>query len=316
MRVHEDTRLEIGPARPLADLRHVMCECQGTEGRSRRVEGLIVALDGLVQAVPRRVDTQAYHRVTDAARAALAASDQAALTEPQWQHVDDVLAAFVPDFARAEGVEGQRREMIDEVVEALLVVHGRAASLVQSWTQKHRYELERRLQQERRRGLTRVVVRAWREEVDGRKARSLRVAVPKGRLVEAGRHADRLGSGDCLSTEHVPWWPPPRDMKAALQAPDNEALLERLRNQRRGHEGRGVWGVAACGAVCRACELDGAAAPNVCAAGGGRQIATAQAESGTVAATVAERDAERLGSGHDERRWWQQGGDERRDERQ
>jgi len=86
----------IGPARPLADLRHVMCECQGTEGRSRRVEGLIVALDGLVQAVPRRVDTQAYHRVTDAARAALAASDQAALTEPQWQHVDDVLAAFVP----------------------------------------------------------------------------------------------------------------------------------------------------------------------------------------------------------------------------
>jgi len=94
--VHEDTRLEIGPARPLADLRHVMCECQGTEGRSRRVEGLIVALDGLVQAVPRRVDTQAYHRVTDAARAALAASDQAALTEPQWQHVDDVLAAFVP----------------------------------------------------------------------------------------------------------------------------------------------------------------------------------------------------------------------------
>jgi len=64
--------------------------------------------------------------------------------EPQWQHVDDVLAAFVPDFARAEGTEGQRREMIDEVVEALLVVHGRAASLVQSWTQKHRYELERR----------------------------------------------------------------------------------------------------------------------------------------------------------------------------
>eukprot|EP00964_Phaeocystis_antarctica_P056583 scaffold33393_cov62-Phaeocystis_antarctica.AAC.1 len=218
--VHEDTRLEIGPARPLADLRHVMCECQGTEGRSRRVEGLIVALDGLVQAVPRRVDTQAYHRVTDAARAALAASDQAALTEPQWQHVDDVLAAFVPDFARgAEGVEGQRREMIDEVVEALLVVHGRAASLVQSWTQKHRYELERRLQQERCRGLMRVVVRVWREEADGRKARSLRVAVPKGRLVEAGRHAGRLGSGDCLSTEHVPWRPSPRDLKAALQAP-------------------------------------------------------------------------------------------------
>eukprot|EP00964_Phaeocystis_antarctica_P104519 scaffold69616_cov18-Phaeocystis_antarctica.AAC.1 len=32
-----------------------------------------------------------------------------------------------------------------------------------------------------------------------------------------------------------------------------------------------------CGAVCGACGLDGAAAPNVCAAGGERQIAAAQA---------------------------------------
>ena len=33
----------------------------------------------------------------------------------------------------------------------------------------------------------RTVVRAWREEADGRKARSLRIAVPKG-IVEEGRH--------------------------------------------------------------------------------------------------------------------------------
>ena len=177
--------------------------------------------------------------MTEAARAALAASDQAALTESQWQHVNDVLAAFVPDFARAESTEGQRREMIDEVLEALLVVHGRAASLVQSWRQKHKYELERRQQQERCRGLMRTIVRAWWEEADGRKARSLRVAVPKGTLVEAGWHAGRLGSGDCLSTENVPWRPTPKDLKAALQAPEDEALLERLREQRRGCELRG-----------------------------------------------------------------------------
>ena len=70
-----------------------------------------------------------------AARTALEASDKAALTEAQWQHVDDVLAAFLPDFARTESTADRKREMISEVVEALLVVHGRAASLVQSWRQ-------------------------------------------------------------------------------------------------------------------------------------------------------------------------------------
>jgi hypothetical protein len=59
----EDARFDIGPARPLADLRHVMCECQGTEGRARRIEGLIEALDGLTHAVPKQTDTEAYHRV-------------------------------------------------------------------------------------------------------------------------------------------------------------------------------------------------------------------------------------------------------------
>ena len=236
---HEDARFDIGPARPLADLRHVMCECQGTEGRARRVEGLIEALDGLTNAVPKQTDTQAYHRVTVAARAALDASDKAALNEAQWQHVDDVLAAFLPDFARTESTADQRREMINEVVEALLVVHGRAASLVQSWRQKHKYELERRQQQEKYRGLMRTVVRAWREEADGRKARSLRIAVPKGTMVEEGRHTGRLGSGDCLSTEHVPWRPAPERLKAVLQDPENAALQKELQAERRRHESRG-----------------------------------------------------------------------------
>ena len=62
-------------------------------------------------------------------------------------------------------------------------------------------ELERRREQERYRGLLRVIVRAWREEADGRHARSLRVAVPKGVLVEEGGPAGRLAT-DCLSTAH------------------------------------------------------------------------------------------------------------------
>ena len=212
---------------------------QGTDGRARRVEGLIEALDGLTHAVPKQIDTEIYHRVTVAARAALEASDKAALTEAQWKHVDDVLAAFLPDFARTESTADQRREMINEVVEALLVVHGRAASLVQSWRQTHKYELERRQQQEKYRGLMRTVVRAWREEADGRKARSLRIAVPKGTMVEEGRHTGRLGSGDCLSTEHVPWRPAPERLRAVLQDPENADLPKELQAERRRHESRG-----------------------------------------------------------------------------
>ena len=44
----------------------------------------------------------AYHRVTRAARAALEAAAQVVLSEAQWRHVDDVLAAFVPDFGREQ----------------------------------------------------------------------------------------------------------------------------------------------------------------------------------------------------------------------
>ena len=199
--VHEDSRFDIGPARPLADLRHVMCECVGTEGRPGRVEGLVLALDGMLAAVPRRGDTQAYHQLTRAARAALEASDQATLTDAQWAHVDDVLAAFVPDFARAGSTEAERAGLVKAVVEAITLVHRRAADLVRVWQRTHRRELDRRRDQERFRGLLRVVVRAWREVADGRGARSLRVAVPTGVLVEAGRHAARLDT-DALPTAH------------------------------------------------------------------------------------------------------------------
>ena len=59
-------------------------------------------------------------------------------------------------------------------MQALTVLHGRAAGTVQAWQGAHRHELERRRNQEKYRGLLRTVVRAWREEADGRKAKTLR----------------------------------------------------------------------------------------------------------------------------------------------
>ena len=101
--------------------------------------------------------------MTRAARAALEAAAQVVLSEAQWRHVDDVLAAFVPDFGREQS-EAERGELIKAVVQALTIFHGRAAGMVQAWQGAHRHELERRRAQEKYRGLLRTVVRAWREE--------------------------------------------------------------------------------------------------------------------------------------------------------
>ena len=70
--------------------------------------------------------------------------------------------------------------------------------MVQAWQGAHRHELERRRNHEKYRGLLRTVVRAWREEADGRKAKTLRsVALRPG--VERGAHPARMDT-DTLST--------------------------------------------------------------------------------------------------------------------
>eukprot|EP00964_Phaeocystis_antarctica_P117397 scaffold81242_cov60-Phaeocystis_antarctica.AAC.1 len=115
------------------DLRHVLGECPGLPDRVRRVEELVVALDGVVGAVPQRPDTSAFLKLTRAARVALEWSDQVVLTEERWSQVDAVLAAFVPDLARKESTPVERKQIVWDVVEALQTVHKRAESAVQAW---------------------------------------------------------------------------------------------------------------------------------------------------------------------------------------
>lgn len=186
----------------MADLRHVLGECPGLPDRAQRVEGLVEALSKMEEAVPDRADTADFLKLTRDARAALDASDQGTLTEDQWGQVDRVLAACVPDFAREESTPAERRELIQDVVAALQTVHGRAVSAVQAWQAAHRHEIERRRDQERCRELMRLLVRAWREEADGRHARSMRVALPTGQLIAQGGPRGRLGT-DCLPTVHT-----------------------------------------------------------------------------------------------------------------
>ena len=65
------------------------------------------------------------------------------------------------------------------------------------------WEVERRKGQEQLRGVMRVIVRAWREEADGRRARALRSATDKH--IEA--HARTRTPTDVLTSEHTSFRP-------------------------------------------------------------------------------------------------------------
>ena len=155
---------------------------------------------------------------------ALEASDQAVLTDERWRQVDAVLAAFVPDLAREGSTPVERKEIIWDVVLALQTVHGRAESAVQAWQATHRHELERRREQERYRGLLRTVMRAWREEADGRCARSKRVALPTSQQVTPGAPAGRLGA-DYLPTMHTTMQPR-KPTKKEVEEEDDDAVAD------------------------------------------------------------------------------------------
>jgi hypothetical protein len=105
--------------------------------------------------------------------------------ESRWERVDRAFAAMVPDFAR-EATEGERAVLLvktakDESavivktgVDALAEVHTIAMGLLVAWKRAHDGEVKRRSEQERSeqeraRGLMRLIVRAWREEAGGQK---------------------------------------------------------------------------------------------------------------------------------------------------
>ena len=98
-----DTRIYKAGA-PLATLRHVMYGCVGTPERQNLKEKVTTAVRALETAVPLgRADVganRAYRKLLHEARAALEATDEAALRESHWEALGDVLAGCVPDFCR------------------------------------------------------------------------------------------------------------------------------------------------------------------------------------------------------------------------
>ena len=110
---------------------------------------------------------------------------------------------------------------------------------MQAWQGAHRHELERRRNQEKYRGLLRTVVRAWREEADGRKAKTLRsVALRPG--VERGAHPARMDT-DTLSTMCSSQRVSGRGAGEELQ---QDLRKELLRRERKCESGSGVLPVA------------------------------------------------------------------------
>ena len=196
-RTHEDSRFDIGPSNPLADLSHVIGGCSGTPNRLSGLQHLAFAIQDLRETVPAgRGDTQEFRDLMSDAGSALNAAHNGQMQTGDWESADRVLAAMVPDFAR-DATEGKRAGLVKAVIGSLGEVHLVAAGMLGAWKRTHAAEIKRRDSQERARGLMRLIVRAWREETDGRKARSLRGA--KDNRIEM--HAPSRMPTDCLPTE-------------------------------------------------------------------------------------------------------------------
>jgi hypothetical protein len=196
VRRHEDSRFDVGSSNPLADLSHVIGECSGTPNRYNALQDLSFAIQDVRDVVPAdRGDTQEFRNLMDEACGALGAAHHRSMQASEWESVDRVLAAMVPDFSRDE-TEGDRKDLVKAVTGALVQVHILAGGTLGAWKRAHDGEVKRRNGQERARGLMKLIVRAWREETDGRKARSLRGA--KDWNIDT--HAPSRMPTDCLST--------------------------------------------------------------------------------------------------------------------
>ena len=124
--------------------------------------------------VPAREDTRRLREAIAAAQATMEVPDRTVLTEEQWSGLEAVLTAMVPDFAREDSSEAERRLLLAAVGEAMEEVQARAEEALGAWKGEFAREIERRKGQEIDRSLLRVIVQAWREEADGRRVASLR----------------------------------------------------------------------------------------------------------------------------------------------
>ena len=103
------------------------------------------------------------------------------LTHPEWERVDTILSAFIPDFGRA-GVSidtHQSPRFLNSMLNIMTRLIQRVRTSVHAWKHIHAWELNRRREQEVKRPILRTILRAWREVADGHMARTLRTASDK-----------------------------------------------------------------------------------------------------------------------------------------
>ena len=196
VRKHEDSTYDIGAPNQLADLQHVIGRCPGTPNRVDQLEELAFAMQDLQNVLPAgRGGTQEFRNLVGEACRALDAAANGNMQASEWESVDLVLSAMVPDFAREEK-EVDRAGFVKDVISSLAEVHIMAAGILGGWKRSHQGEIKRRSNQERSRGILRLILRAWREETDGRKAQSLRGAKDWG----MEEHAPSRMPNDCLAS--------------------------------------------------------------------------------------------------------------------
>ena len=137
------------------------------------VEKIIEGLNNLGEVVPRAGHSINFHNVVLQARAELETLDEASISEKGWNSLEDILAGCVPDIGRKdENVKASdREEWVNNIVTAIRRTQAHTLELLKAWDKAHEYKLETQRLRIKHRELARAILRAWREETDGVKAR-------------------------------------------------------------------------------------------------------------------------------------------------
>ena len=195
----DSSRAPLAPPQQLADLRHVMGgECDGAAGAGEASDELLRTLTILEHAVARAggVGSRLWTAVREAREyAAGTPAERAGRGSEAWQGLRRVLAYELPAptwplaVANGEDAETQaRRELATALALALGKVVAAAGALREAWVRSAAREAKRREAMEAGRGVLRVLMRAWRETIDG---------VPAGAARWEGHWEEGAGGEAC-----------------------------------------------------------------------------------------------------------------------
>ena len=236
---------------PLADLRHVLIECKGvSDAMARRIElknavmeiiasvrqvaedgaeNCIVALEKAVALLEEGgTDTESH-----GSGLAQGWSDELANEGGGWTVFRKLLGWIIPDIRSQTTGEiplmmkdrKKRKDRLAEVEKCIRKLATLASQMTCEWRAAYRWEVHRRRAAEQSRSILRIILRAWREQTDERRARL------STRSLESSSGKEPLAPQE-VPAERIPWHGTWIQMfKTSLRLVQHDVIVRNMRGK-------------------------------------------------------------------------------------